>query len=751
MNGWQSTVVTLALSVLLGLVTLTDGGQFRWQLVTLILCILLFGGWLLWRGGVRRVGWPVTGLEWAFGGAILASGLSLIASPDWRLGLARLIPLAGAAALFYLIVDWLDAGFPRRTLVHALVWVSGAALSLGCLEVYFHYTYVGHWRDLLTRPPYRLVSLLGHPNLMAGFVNLALPFLPILWQNDQRAWVRSGLLLWGLCYLFCLLFASSRGGLLGLATAVAVWGGGWVGQRGWSSTQRLGAGLRRHGWQVGGVLGLSAAILVGLFIYQSLHPVHGGLFDSRSYIWRLAAKVVAAHLWLGAGPGRLGLEIARLISAPPDYWPLHAHSLFWQVFGEFGVIGVMSLVGVIVCLAWVVKHSLRGAQGGAAYAPPACVSLLAFGMHQLVDDLTLAPAVLVALALVGALAVTSGPATIRRGRIPVLVMGVPLLLIGLLQAQWLWAYAVFDQARQAYGRGDPAQALALAQQAALRDPALPFYNVEAGLLAAEVGDWAAAEASFERALLREDGLAFIWANLGIARAHQADAGGAVEALNVAAGLAPRSPTILLAAGRVAEAAGQWPTAEAYYRIALNLRPDWADRPFWAESEERAKVREAALASASASSDPSLAVREALAAGRLAEAERLIAASLSNPDLPSYWRPGMLVLSGDMRWVEGEAQSAMRLYAEALAQLARPSIEGTGGKFWRTYGFWLYRREPAPVDSVPGLQPLDVTPDMLARFAQLAAWTKAGGDCAALQLINRQRLGLDPHALVFACP
>jgi len=213
LSALRRSLTRLLIVLSLGYVVLVGGGVtsaaiFRWQLITFGLSLALFGGWLIWRGVVRRTRWPLTGLEWALGGAALAALLSLLASPDWRLGLARLSELAAWAALFFVMVDVLDAGLPRSALTRALIFVSGLALLFGVVEVYLHYQ--SRWQDLFTQPLYRLVGVLGHPNLLAGLATLTLPLVLLEWRGNRRMWARSGLLFWGLCYLLVVPFTSSR-------------------------------------------------------------------------------------------------------------------------------------------------------------------------------------------------------------------------------------------------------------------------------------------------------------------------------------------------------------------------------------------------------------------------------------------------------------------------------------------------------------------------------------------------------------
>jgi tetratricopeptide (TPR) repeat protein/O-antigen ligase len=764
----RQALIQLLVVLFLGDVVLAGGGVtsaaiFHWQVINTVLGAALFGGWLVWRGVIRRARWPLTGLEWPLAGAALAGVLSLLASPDWRPGLARLGELAAFAALFYLAVDLLAAGFPRPVLSRALVVVSGIALFLSAAEIYLYYQ--PRWSDLFTQPLYRVVSLLGHPNLLAGLAALTLPLVLLEWRADNRLWARSGLLLWIACYVLVLPFTSSRGGLLALGVILTVLGGWGIARRGWTSASRLIEGPRGRGWIVGATIGAALTALAGLFIYQSLHPSHGGM-SARLYIWNAAARVIAAHLWLGTGPGRFGVEAARVLSIPNQFWPLHAHSVFWQVFAEFGVNGLLALMGLIVGAARTLWRAARMAEGETrTQVIWLSAALAGYAAQNLVDDQTHVLATMVPLMLVLALAVTVGPvpaANLPRGRLPLAVLGLPFLLMGAMQAQWLWAYAAFDQARLAYAAGDSARALALTQEAARRDPSYAFYDVEAGLLAAQlapdwIGGWPAAQAHFERAAAREENLAFVWANLGAARWRNGDRPGALAALQSAAQLAPLSATIQLTAGWMSEDAGQAEAAENYYRAALALRPDWASRPFWDVTPLRSAARDSAPPVLAVPDDPYPRARAALDADDPAEARKWLDIGLNHPSLTPTRRVEWQMVLGDILLAEGDEAGAMEQYTEALAAFANPSIEGTGYTFWKTYGVWLNARQPLPLDSVPGLMPLDVTPEMLTRFEQLAEWAYDHAECATARRVGRNLSAVDPDnavarlALSRTCP
>ncbi len=731
----------------LGYIVLVGGGvvsgaYFRWQATTFGLTVGLSGVWLLWRGISQRARWPAIGVEWALVVAGLAAGLSWAASPDWRVGAARVFQLAGFALVFYLAIDVLDAGFPRTAIIDALIVVSGAALAMSLLEVYAYY--FGRWEALWTQELYRPVTLLDHPNLLMGLSNLVLPFLFTAWQRYRNAWARSGMILWGVAYVANIPFASSRGAMLGLAIMIAVVLGYEIRRRQFDLVQQGLDQLRGYGkwWVIGGG-GLIVAALALLLVYQSASPSHGGIF-SRFSIWAVAVEIIADHFWLGAGPGRFGFEAAHVASTPPGFWPIHAHSVFWQTFGEFGLVGVLALAGLVGIFGRAALRAIKVSSGPARLeAVAGGLGLLGYAAQNVVDDQTHVLATMIPLMLICALVITASP--IRRSRTPMISLGVLLAIVWGFQAQWLYAYAAFDEARQRYDVGDVAGAYELTQAAGQRDPAFAFYATSAGLLAAELGDWPDAKQHFERAVKVEAGLAMTQANLGIARWQAGDRAGGREAMEAAAAIAPQAPTIRLAAGQLAESQGEETAAEAHYAAALTQRPDWRENAFWQATPLRQKIW--ALVPAGSPESSPAAVARALTVGEIETARTLLEAYFETENL---WLPEetrMRLLNGDLALAEGRIEAAMEDYRQSLFVLANPSLEGTGYRFWSRYGIWLYEREPLPMDAAPGLRPLDYDPATdLPRFERLTEWMWNNQSCADSRRVDRALLMLEPDNL-----
>jgi len=675
---WHQPLATFLLTAILGYIVLVGGGVvgsslYRWQEVNYGLGLAAAGLWFGVRGLWQQARSPRLGLEIGLISLGFACCLAWALSPAWRLGATRLVELLCWAIILYALVDCAAAyAWFRIGLGQALVIVTGLALMLAALEVYFHY--VDRWSDLWLTAPYRVVSFLGHPNYLAGVVNLALPFTLLAWRQTTSVWARSGLLIWWLCYAVTFVFVSSRGGLLGIVVMIVV-AGAWR----WLALQpeRRTWLLNQRSWLiVTGVLVISGALVTsGVLAWISAHGSHGGSgLESRLYIWGLAVNIMTDHPFVGIGPNQFGLINVAYRSVPPAYWPTHAHSIFWQTGAELGGVGWIALAVLLFNLFQIGRtvwgESLPTARWELAAG---CIACLGYAAHNAVDDLTHLTAAIAPLLVVATLVLTARP--VLRARWPVTFWIVPCLLALGLQGQWLWANAAFETARQAALAQDWQAAQRWAEVAQTRDPSFAFYSFEAGLFAARAEQWPAAITHFERATSIDPTLSTLTGNLALAREGNGDVTNASAAWELAARQAPDSVLIHLNAGRVAEALGQTERAQLHYAAVLRLQPDWVDRPFWRTSP----VRQAAQAelTPSASSTP----------------------------------------------IAIEPISDEKLLA-LVKELSALGLSGESQNFGEVYGRWIYQRDPAPFDTAPGLYALWWPPALrpaLAEWPQRCAW------------------------------
>ncbi len=753
-SRWIERGLVSGVTLLLGYFTLIggtiNGGMFRWQWVNLVLGTALLGGWWLWRGIVRRAGWPRTELEWPVVAAGLLVGLSLIASPDRRVSLIRVCDLLLLTSLFYALMDSLWAGLDRHVLTRSLLVVTGVLQLLALQEVYSYYSdlwaHSTSLAEVVTGPLYRLTSFVGHANLFAAICNLAFPLVWLEWRHTRNVMARGWLLLWAACYLISMVFASSRGGILAATVMATLLVGAWLWERNGGSWLQTRAYLRAHGWKWG--LGLALLLLVtGLFVAsQAAQPTHGGLLASRTDIWQTAMQVIALHPWLGTGPGRYGFEVGRFVSLPPAFWPAHPHNLVLTVVAEYGWLGLPILFWLVVSLAWAAWQGWRtGDVVRREWQYLTGLGLLGFALQNLTDDST--PLIAVTLPLVIVLALFSSALSPRRGRWPVALLILPLGLVAVLQAQWLWGYAAFQQALTAWARDDKQTSLKHVQEAIRRDPNFVFYQVEAGLLASRIAadsrqtaDWRTSAEYFETAVEREPQMAFLHANLGAALWQAGEHSAGLSAMTAGAQLAPDSATINFTAGWMAEAQGQPDEAQHDYLAALSARPDWLNRQFWRTSPVRAASLTAYHGPLPNSDDFTTRAERALAARDLSTMSALVAEGWQNN---LEWQLPLRVMESELALADGREADAGEATRQALSILEYQSVGGRGELFY-LHGWNLYRREPLPLDAAPDLLSLEATDSVWRGIEQWAERLRRQGDCTEAIRVDRQLLVLNPE-------
>lgn len=752
-RGWRLAVVPLAATLLLAVVTLAAAttlgrSTLAGQAFNLAAGSVIFGGWWVWRGIVRRARWPLSGLELVFAAAGALALLSLAASPDQRVSAGRCSELALLVILFYFTLDCLRAGFDRHILTRGLLWVTGVLLVLALDEAYLHYT--GLWEQThslsqtFAGPIFRVVGILGNVNYLAGIFNLALPLAIWEWHTTPGRVGRSLLLFWALCFVLVQPFMASRAGLLALGVVLALLAGGWFWERGGATLQGALGAFRRRGrwWLAGGalLLGIAAAWLVYLDSRRDI-------LASRSDIWQAALIIIRTHPWLGVGIGRYGFESPRFLADTQVFWPIHAHSVPLTLMAECGLLGLPILiwgVGAVFREGWLGWRSTTGSQR--LYFGLIGAALAGFAFHNLFDDLNQNAGMAICLVLMVALLLSARPE--RTSRRPLAWVGVPLAVLAAVNGLWVWGYSAFEAGRAAWSAGDKPAALAGIREAIRRDPQVGFYYSEAGMVAADMAadpnpsaGWPTAAAFFERALVSGENMALLHANVGLSNWWAGNRTLGQAEMETAAQLAPAAASLNLTAGWMAEQQNQPGEAESYYLAALRSQPGWQAHSFWSRSPVRSQSLAAYRSESTFEPDtasPAAQAKAALAGLRLADISRLLQTDAGQID------PWLVdVMLGDVALADGRDSEGMRSYSQALEVLTRPSVVQVGGTFWNGYGAGLYGRQILNVKTVPGLLTLDTTEAVEQRFEQLAAWTAQHGDRAAVLRIAQYRLWLNP--------
>lgn len=322
----------------------------------------------LWASTDLSASWPV--VYKVIAGFAIFYGLAGLAGSRWVRPLPWLVLAAstGLAVLVLLATNWATAKLP---------FVSSA--------VY----------DLLPtlRLPWRAEGI--HPNLAGGaMVWLFLPAVAMAaWSRDRR--VQGVAAIVALLLAVALLLSQSRGAWLGAAVALLV--------------MPL---LRYRRWWIVVAGALAVAAVSGLALgpdrlQDLLFPASlsdeaaVNTLPGRLELWLRAVVMLRDFGLAGAGPGQF--EQLVMVLYPPFFTGLlggfqHAHNLYLQAALDFGILG---LVGLIALLLGTAASIVAASRGWADFAPsdrPLAAlavgifgSLVALSVHGLVEAPMVAP------------------------------------------------------------------------------------------------------------------------------------------------------------------------------------------------------------------------------------------------------------------------------------------------------------------------------------------------------------------------
>lgn len=531
------------------------------RLVTSGLTAALVATWIVARvldprlGGRRLhpAGWlPVPFLIYAALNGAWVSPVPWLAWMDW-LGWAQ------AAAVFWVVLNGVTGRGPRRTLFFVLVAAALAGVVLGCYQCFMR----PDWAMLgRVRPPEYAARASGSfaiPNSFAGLLLLLLPISGALAAARGRAVTVRVWWLWVTAVLLLgLALTVSRGAWLAAGCAGLAW-----------PFLRHESGRRWRRTLLAAVI-VAAGVAVAVAVAYRHVPgarervlslVADGGERSRAILWAAGWKLWREHPWLGTGGGSYNVSFERHRPEQFADTPLYAHNDYLNTLSDYGALGFLLVAGGAVAgLIGVVRapRRPRGAGGSADFelAGPAGVGLLAFALHLAVEFHLKIPALALAAATVGGLAIAARwpaetdkrPGGDRRQWGAWRAAGAALMVIGGWGA---WVAPAFR-----------AEAIRLEARVALDGLALP--GADPARLATVVRR---ARAELERAVRIDPTHAAAWADLAFATGLAANA----------------SPERRQELGKEAEAQARAALAlsaapaEPWIRLgtALNLQGDWA--------------------------------------------------------------------------------------------------------------------------------------------------------------------------------
>jgi O-antigen ligase len=733
---------------------------------TSLLMLLIAGSlWLAMRirsGAAFRI--PRVVLPFA-GYLALQTGLLAI-TPNPQYGLQKVLNNSVIFIIFLLYLESLNFGWRAAVWENALISMAILVSLIGALAVTLWFR---AWWQLsassISIPPVGVRipgTMLGHPNPVAGFINLVVPLAIIRLMRKGRLlgrifWIGVLSLLLGVEY-----FTSSRGAWISLAAGLAV-----------TISLVFAPGLLNRGklvidfsWRkfielrtvllATGAILISAAILA-LLIWNIRFAGHGSNSE-RIKIWQRAWEIFATSPWWGHGPDSYPFLKATQSSFVTDengYY--HAHNLWLQLGAETGIAGIL-LAGMFIWVALRAFLSIwRQTPTGsfernrlAAYAGAG----VAVAIQHQIDDLFLQLLYTLGVFLVLALALRNAP---KRETVSLNNKYASLVILGLLGlASFGTSYLMRGADQYQLGlsearKGNWATARDQLCGAAEINRTNTLFAFQCGLANGFVAyddgdsDSLAAAIAYTRQGLADDPNWYVhWANLATFEWWAGNHSQALALMRMAASSTTPKTTIALTLGWMEEESGHSQEALDAYRAALGLDP-WLgeDRYF-----EKSAVRQRALQDLLADS-ASWQGRQAVSSGDFKTAEKaLLRAIQSNPsDSTAYaalalaqqqlGEPGdawlnvqkalfigssfrTLVLSSQVASMQSKSREAMSYLERAFDLVDHTTIS-------QVYYDAAYHREVLPTDLSPYLIRLGgLAPEETRAFGQLAVYLSEDG-------------------------
>ena len=774
----ESALILIWVYVIVVAGTITGLINFRIHVFSAVLGGIMLGVWVI-RYVVQSRKISKSGFDL---GLIILLGTQLLAmifSEDFRRSAASMAVLISAILIFYFILEKVRHQWSPEMLIRTLLITGGIVVGLALFEYFQNYL---SWRQIaqsVSYPPtfdYRLYAVFGEANLLAAFVNLLLPLAlcQVFSTKNKAARILVGLMVFA--NLSIVYFSSSRGGLLASLAAIFIFCMGWfwyVSDRARSMAEKVWKFLRSRFFLLGVILlvGVALAIWVMLPLLSIRgDATHGPLLQSRTLFWSAVWKTFLSSPWLGIGPGVYPSAYLQFNEIPPDRPYLHAHSVPMNILAESGLIGFLGAAiffGVLLRKLWGSRKGLKFAQRARWVAISA--SLVGVSVHSLVDNFLPYPSVsLVIIVFVAILISQAKHADSEIENSPnnsfsVWCLVLPGICVLGFFAYSLRAYLDSERAVNAAWAGDWQTTSVEFDNAIDHDPGLGLYWFEQGytqgVLAAQGNDDALTKsiAFYERGLSHEPHYSLHYANLSALTWQAGDHNSAIARLEHAIEQAPHMPIFYFNLGIYHETLGDFESATQAYRQTLSLQPELAVSDFWRQSEFRREMlsvwkdanvadtppqndlelgkaalesgdfaaAESYLESAWKRKNRSISLYVALAElahgrDKLDEAEGYLQAALwlQNPKSNKAKVLPLLMLA-EIKLERGDPLQALVYFQQVYVAVTDTTIYGWGTKGWDPYAWFVFQRRSLPVDLLPQLDRLPLTPELIKRLMPLA--------------------------------
>lgn len=356
---------------------------------------LLLGAWNIWV--IRQFSVPFRllgyGLDWAVGAALIVNVISALSAEFKAVALWNVLLLGNYVIAFYLLVNWLRQGLPRKYL-----W-----LSLSLAGVVTSIVGLSFWRPTpemwLSSDFYAALRNpwpLGHHNFVGGYELLLLPVVAsfCLSQRGWKRWLWAGATL---IVAVALYVSGSRGAMVGALAVFLIGAPGLL----WLHRDRA-----NRRWLIGGLVGLVAILSLvasnprmrALFTVTASSEgsaiasvaVADGPAQDRLFMLQAAEDIFSTNPLTGVGPGNLsrvynlyrplevgnGLELVQQLHNTPA-----------QILAELGALGLIAYsCWLIALLRLSIKLHRKLSEAADRYLfYGVCASYLGYGVSSLTD------------------------------------------------------------------------------------------------------------------------------------------------------------------------------------------------------------------------------------------------------------------------------------------------------------------------------------------------------------------------------
>jgi tetratricopeptide (TPR) repeat protein/O-antigen ligase len=774
---------------------------FNLQLSSAVLGGIVIGIWLIFKF-TKKQQIASSGIEIGIIVFIGSQIISMAFSGDVRRSVEVVGQFMVYFLVFYLVLDLLRSGWSAARIERTFLIVGGILLGL---SLYQHLNNYLSWQALTEGLPYtpefksRLYAVFADAPLLAAFTNLLLPFALVRFLSASNLVIR---ILWGgysLAALAVEYFSDTRGGFLGtiaiLGTIVILWVG-LVSERGRGFVSKIWNFLKSRPIILVILLMIAMMPVVwvgGKALKFGGDATHAPILSSRTAFWNAAREAVKSSPVFGTGPGTYSTDYIAYKSVPPDRPYIHAHNMLINFAAESGVVG---LGGILVFAIFLFKRVWKTWIGLEKEKMIRWVALIACFTGHLVHTIAdhflypLATAVPLVVFLAILLNLDETPERLSRSRrIHPLWLGIPALLLAMFGVYSLRAYSDFNWGVKLYEEGDLNGAAVLLDSAARKDPQLAHYWLTSGyvygVLSSQGDDTALEKAidRYERGIALEPVYGLNHANLGMLYWSDGNIEKAIEQLEQAAVLARWEDLFRLNLGFLYEENGQLDEAKNAYRGSISLRPENISSTFWESTYMRQVAREEKqeefienpgltefeetfeqgrntllLGDIQTAKDLFIAAQNmnpydslsylglaelAITQGDFDTADRYLKVALSVQSLTYDDKVWPLLVWAQVGLMQGNEEAAFMRFKLLYEWVTEYPIAGWGRKGRTEYAWIVFRRTGLPLDVLPQVIRIDITPELASGLLPLIDLYEERGEFEAAEQVEATLMAAIP--------